>query len=193
MNRKKALENSKQAALFTDILQLHAILDNSYMKQFSRSLPLADELLDRWERASKLGFGEGSSIYDSSFVFGNVVVGQNTWIGPFTIIDGSGGLSIANNCTISAGVHIYTHENVAQTLTGGKADIIRESVEIGECCYIGPNAVISKGVKIGPYSIIGVGSFVNRDIPPNSFAAGLPARILGKTIISGDKITIEYQ
>ncbi len=78
--------------------------------QFSRSLPLADELFDRWERAQFLGFGEGSSIYDSSLVLGDVSVGVKTWVGPFTILDGSGRLKIGDYCNISGGAQLYSHD-----------------------------------------------------------------------------------
>ncbi len=57
---------------------------------FNRTLPFCDYVVDRWEKARLLGFGEGTSIYDSSLVFGDVAVGCNTWIGPFTILDGGG-------------------------------------------------------------------------------------------------------
>jgi acetyltransferase-like isoleucine patch superfamily enzyme len=192
MNRKQTLEESGSLPFFEEIIRLHGHLDDAFHQQFNRSLPFADEVLDRWERAKKLKFGEGSSIYDSSYVFGEVVVGKNTWIGPFTIIDGSGGLEIGDNCTISSGVHIYTHDNVAQTLTGGKAPIEREKVVIGNCTYIGPNTIIRKGLSIGNFCIIGVGSFVNDHLPSHSIAVGSPARIIGKTIIKDDKLTIEY-
>ena len=192
MNRKEALQTSGSLTLFDELLRLHAHLDYAFLQQFNRSLPLADEILDRWERAKKLNFGEGSSIYDSSYVFGKVVVGKNTWIGPFTIIDGSGGLDIGDNCTISAGTHIYTHDNVAQTLTEGKAEISRDPVRIGKCTYIGPNSIVRKGITIGDYCIIGVGTFVNNDIPSNSLVVGTPGKIIGKTIVNENKLTIEY-
>ena len=40
-------------------------------------------------------------------------VGEGTWIGAFTVIDGSGGLTIGKGCDISSGVHIYTHSSAA--------------------------------------------------------------------------------
>ena len=46
------------------------------------SLPLADYFVDRWDKARLLGFGEGSSIYDSSLVIGDVKIGKNAWVGP---------------------------------------------------------------------------------------------------------------
>ena len=79
-----------QKLLYSDISDLYKILDSSFQKELNRSIPLAEMFVDRWERAKKLGFGEKTSIYDSSFVFGDVKVGSNCWIGPNTVIDGSG-------------------------------------------------------------------------------------------------------
>lgn len=147
-------------------------------KKFNRTLPFGDYVVDRWEKAWLLGFGAGSSIYDSSLVIGDVKVGKDTWIGPFTVLDGSGGLQIGNHCSISAGVQIYTHDSLEWAVSGGKADIVREPVRIGSRCYIGPNSVIAKGVSIGRQSIIGANSFVNRDVPQGCKAYGNPIRII---------------
>ena len=192
MNRKEALKNKDSYQTYESLTRLHHHLDEAFQAQFKRSLPFTDELLDRWERAKGLGFGEGSSVYDSSYVFGEVRVGNNTWIGPFTIIDGSGGLSIGNNCTIAAGTHIYTHDNVGQTLTGGKMAIQRSPVSVGNCTYIGPNSIITKGVSIGSHCVIGANSLVNTSIPDFGVAIGTPAKVAGKVIIDGDNYRIEY-
>ncbi len=171
---------------------MHQHLDDAFLAQYNRSIPLSDQISDRWERAKKLGFGEGSSIYDSSYVFGDVKVGKECWIGPFTIIDGSGGLSIGSFCTISAGVHIYTHDNIAKTLTAGIAPIEREAVSIDACTYIGPNSIIKKGISIGACCIIGAGSFIQKNIPSNSVVVGTPGKIIGTTTIENGKLSISY-
>lgn len=145
--------------------------------EFNRTLPFGDYVSDRWEKADLLGFGEGSSIYDSSHVFGDVTVGRNCWIGPFTVLDGSGGLSIGDNCSISAGVQIYSHDTVQWAVTGGQADYEKAPTRIGSNCYIGPNTVIAKGVTIGDGCIIGAGSLVLTDIPAGSKAYGAPCKI----------------
>lgn len=145
-------------------------------EKFDRVLPIGDYLSNRWEKASFCGFGEGTSIYDSSLIFGDVTVGKNCWIGPFTILDGSGGsLVIGDNCNISSGVQIYTHDTVDKVIYGSKVQ--RESVYIGRNVYIGPNVVISKGVHIGDHVVIGANSFVNNNIPSNSKAYGAPAKV----------------
>jgi acetyltransferase-like isoleucine patch superfamily enzyme len=146
--------------------------------QHRRSLPLADYIVDRWEKAKLLGFGDGSSIYDSSLVLGDVKVGEHTWVGPFTVLDGSGGLEIGSHCSISAGVQIYSHDTVERSLSGGQMPIRRAATKIGSNCYIGPNAIISMGVEIGDGVVIGANSFVNKNVPAGSRAYGTPCRVL---------------
>ena len=148
-------------------------------KDWDRVLPFGDYVVNRWEKAKLLEFGNKSSIYDSSLVFGRVIVGDNVWIGPFTILDGSGGtLEIGSNSCISAGVQIYTHDTVAKTLSSGELSVDCASTRIGERCYIVPNAVISKGINIGDGCVVGAFSFVNKDIPDNCKAFGIPCRIV---------------
>jgi acetyltransferase-like isoleucine patch superfamily enzyme len=143
-----------------------------------RFLSLADYFIDRWERAEYMGFGEGSSVYDSCLVLGDVKVGRNTWVGPYTILDGSGGgLVLGDECAVSAGVHIYTHDTVDKVVRGEA--ISTAPVRIGNHVYLGPNAVIAKGVSIGDYAVVGANSFVDKDIPSGMKAYGSPARIVG--------------
>lgn len=147
-------------------------------KKFNRVLPTNEYLSDRWEKANYLGFGEGSSIYDSSLVFGDVHVGKNTWVGPFTILDGTGNLKVGSNCSISAGVQIYTHDTVQWAISGGEEPYSYSETKIGDNCYIGPNTVIAKGVELGKGVVVGANSFVNKSFPEGAKIAGNPAREL---------------
>jgi acetyltransferase-like isoleucine patch superfamily enzyme len=49
---------------------------------------------------------------------------------------------------------------------------------IGNNVWIGAKATVTKGVTIGDNVVIGANSVVTRDIPPNSVAAGAPARVI---------------
>jgi acetyltransferase-like isoleucine patch superfamily enzyme len=147
--------------------------------RWQRSLPFGDYVVDRWEKARLLGFGEGASIYDSALVIGEVKVGEQTWIGPYTVLDGSGGLEIGSFCSISAGVQIYSHDTVAWALSGGHERPERAPTCIRSRCYIGPNTVIAKGVTIGEGCLIGANSLVLNDIPAGSKAFGTPCRVVG--------------
>ena len=138
----------------------------------------ADILFDRWERAKLLGFGEGTSIYDSCVILGDVKVGKNTWIGPNTVLDGSGELTIGNNCSISAGVQIYSHDSVKWAISGGVEKYEYCQTNIGNNCYIAPNVIIAKGVTLGDGCIVGANSFVNSSFNAGSKIAGNPAKIV---------------
>ena len=110
---------AEPAALLDALRALYEQLRADMRERWRRDLPLEELLFDRWERARSLGFGEGSSIYHSSYVYGDVRVGSDTWIGPFTLLDGTGGLTIGDNCSISTGVQIYSHDTVKWAVSGG--------------------------------------------------------------------------
>jgi acetyltransferase-like isoleucine patch superfamily enzyme len=175
-----------------ELRELHERLDRAMRERWDRSLPLQELLSDRWQRAQALGFGEESSIYASSYVYGDVRVGARTWIGPFTLLDGSGGLEIGVNCSISAGVQIYTHDSVEWALTGGEAAYELAPVSIGDCCHIGAQTIVVKGVSIGDHCVVGAASFVNRDVPPFTIAAGTPCRPIGRVEMEEGRISLVF-
>ncbi len=180
MNREEILLKNypELASLFNEIKKIKESFDSEFLAKLNRSLPFNELLFDRWDRAKMLGFGEGTSIYDSSYVFGDVKVGNNTWIGPNTVLDGSGHLTIGDNCSISAAVQIYTHDTVKWAISGGSEQYEYVSTSIGNNCYIGPSSIISSGVNLGSGCIVGANSFVNRSFPENSKIAGNPAKII---------------
>ena len=179
--------------LLADLRDLHQALGSDLRERWQRALPFEEELFDRRERAQALGFGAKTSIYQASYVYGDVKVGANTWVGPGTILDGTGGLTIGDYCSISSGVHIYTHDTVKWAVTGGRAAYERAPVTIHDCCYVGPQAVIARGVSVGPHAIVGALSFVNADVPAYAVVVGAPARVIG-TIELGDDgaVSIRY-
>lgn len=160
--------------------------------RWNRDLPFSELLFDRWERARNLGFGEGTSIYHSALVFGDVAVGEQTWIGPHVLLDGSGGLSIGSFCSISAGVQVYSHDSVRWALSGGKAGYEHQPSVIEDACHIGPNAIIVKGVTVGAHSMIGAGAIVTADVEPFSIMLGVPARRAGTVILDDDQVRLAF-
>lgn len=191
-NKENFQPETHKTELINQIKDLNAFLAYKMNQEYSRSLPVSELYNDRWEKAVRLGFGEETNIYDQSYVFGDVQVGTKCWIGMNTILDGSGGLIIGNECTISAGVQIYTHDNLLATLSPQYYTIAREKVVIGNNCYIGPLSIISKGVIIGHHSIVAANSFVKKSFPEFSIIAGTPARQIGIVNLCDHEITFEY-
>ena len=114
----------------------------------------------------------------------HIKLGNDVWVGYFCLVDGSGGLTIGNNVTISSGVHVLTHdssnyrfENLEKDPLNG-SHIERAPIKIGNNVQIGTNSVILPGVTIGDNVIIGALTLVNKDIPSNCKAVGSPVKIL---------------
>lgn len=186
-------KNTDLYILQKNLFNLYRTLRKNKKTHWDRILPFSELIIDRWEKAKFTKAKYGASIYDSSLIFGKVSIGKNTWIGPYTILDGSGGrLNIGDFCSISSGVQIYTHNSVNWALTGGKSNYENKSVSIGNFCYIGPYTVISLGTKIGKCCVIGAHSFVDSKIPSYSIAFGIPAKIVGKVKIIGKKVQFNY-
>ena len=117
--------------------------------------------------------------HPSAIIIGVPYIGKGTWIGAFTLIDGSGGLHIGEGCDIAAGVHIYTHSSARRCITArAHPEVDRSPVHIGDYVFIGAQSVVLMGVSIGDRATIGAGSVVTRDVAPGSTVAGNPARLL---------------
>jgi carbonic anhydrase/acetyltransferase-like protein (isoleucine patch superfamily) len=170
-----------------ELVQLLEELRQATRRDYDRDLSLEELIGDRWERARSLGWGNGSSIYASSLVYGRVVVGEGTWVGPFTLLDGSGnGIEIGRGCDISAGVHIYTHDTARRAVSGGSAANLQERVRVGDFVHVGANAVILPGVTIGDRVVVGAGAVVTRSVDTLTIVAGVPARRIGQIVLRPD-------
>lgn len=95
-------------------------------------------------------------------------------------------ITVGERCLITDGVKIFTHDGGVSVLNnlkyfGDKRMDKMAPVKIGNNVYIGNNALIMPGVTIGDNCIIGAGTIVSKDIPDNSVAVGVPARVV-KTI-----------
>jgi acetyltransferase-like isoleucine patch superfamily enzyme len=83
---------------------------------------------------------------------------------------------IGRNCVIAPNAVILTHD-ASYLPTMGRYRIA--PVEIGDRVFVGYGAVIMPGIRVGSDSVIAAGAVVTKDVPNNSVAAGVPARIIG--------------
>lgn len=111
---------------------------------------------------------------------GGIDIGARAYIGPNSVLFGAGGISIGDAVQISPGVVITSHQH---TFGNRGIDIRDQPLEFGPVViernvWIGANASILPGVRIGAGSVIGAGAVVTRDVPAGSVALGVPARVL---------------
>lgn len=90
-------------------------------------------------------------------------------------------IELGNRVTITQGVIFLTHDGANRVFRhaipgsapwGNRFGTIR----VLDNCFVGANSILLPDVKIGPNSIVGVGSVVNKDVPPRTVVAGVPAR-----------------
>lgn len=99
---------------------------------------------------------------------------------------------IGDYVSINAGVMIYTHDSTKYYVSGGRVPFQQGDVAIKDHTVIGTMSMVGCNVVIGKHCVIGAHSFVNRDVPDFSIAAGVPAKIVGQVIIDQDGVQFSY-
>lgn len=129
------------------------------------------------------GFGyqrniEGTPVHRTHLF--KVVLGDNVFIGNGTNIDigRDSDTKIGDYTVIDSLVHVGHSAVIGKKCIIVSGTVIGGHAEIGDGCHIGMNVSIKQGVKIGKGCFIGAHSFVNKDIPDNSIAFGIPAKLI---------------
>ena len=94
-------------------------------------------------------------------------LGKKIDIGAFTYLNAKNGIVIEDNVEIGSHCSIYS----VSTIDGKKG-----KVTLKKNCKIGSHSVVMPGVTVGENTIIGAFSFVNKDVPDNVVAYGVPIK-----------------
>lgn len=101
----------------------------------------------------------------------DVVFGNEPWL-----------VKIGNNTRITKNVQFITHDGGVWTLRNlgyvEADDVYYGNIIVGDNCNISWNVIIMPGVKIGNNCVVGAGAIVTKNIPDNSVAVGIPARVI---------------
>jgi acetyltransferase-like isoleucine patch superfamily enzyme len=116
------------------------------------------------------------SVWSEDKAEGGITIGDYCLICPGVRISSAYDITIGNNCMFAHGAFITDADwhGVYDRVSIGR----KEPIRIADNVWVGDSAIVCKGVSIGENSIIGAGSVVTADVPPNAIAAGNPARIV---------------
>ncbi|MFW3147150.1 MAG: gamma carbonic anhydrase family protein [Thermoplasmatota archaeon] len=131
--------------------------------------------------------GRGTFVFETATVIGEVVIGEDVYIGPGAVVRGDYG-------TIIVGDRTSVEENVVIHARPGEKTIIGNDVTLGHGCVvhgctiedkaiIGMGAVVSDYAHIGEWGVVAEGAVVRNKgmVEPRTVVAGVPAKSI-KTV-----------
>lgn len=123
--------------------------------------------------------GEGSHIHTplSGVRFHCVSIGRSVVVMPGCLMMSAGGITIEDGAMIAANVQLISNNHDLYE----RQVITCKPLHIGKRAWIGAGSTILPGVTVGDNAVVGAGSVVTRDVPPDTIVAGNPARVI-KTI-----------
>lgn len=120
--------------------------------------------IDGAKYAKKIGVNMHGTVH----IYGKIAWGTEPWI-----------ISLGDNVHITDGVKFITHDGGTLLYRNIVPDLdITKPIIVGNNVYFGNNVIVLPGVKIGNNVVIGAGAVVCKDIPDNSLAVGVPARVI---------------
>lgn len=129
----------------------------------------------------ELWSGENCTIGGGSCfeVQSSLEIGYWCHLGDYSFINTARPVRIGNEVGLGMRTSLFTHGAYQSILDGYPVEF--EGITIGDKCWL-PGAIVNPGVKLGPCTVVGVGSVVTRSFPGGSLIAGVPAQIVKSNV-----------
>jgi acetyltransferase-like isoleucine patch superfamily enzyme len=133
------------------------------------------------EPGRTLVIGDRSSIAAEAFVHGPVVLGREVSLNARVSVDGgAAGVRIGDGTRVATGATLYAFDHGLAPQRPVRAQpVTSRGIVVGADVWIGANAGITDGVRVGDHAVVGMGAVVTRDVPDWAIVAGVPARVVG--------------
>ncbi len=133
------------------------------------------------EPGRTIRLGPGVSIAAEAFVHGPVVLEAGVSLNARVSLDGgAAGIHIGEGSRIATGASLYAFDHgLAPDRPIREQPVTSRGIVLGKDVWVGANAGITDGVRIGDHAVVGMGAVVTRDVPPWAMVAGVPARVIG--------------
>jgi maltose O-acetyltransferase len=110
---------------------------------------------------------------------GNLTIGAGSSVAPFCTFGVDGAISLGVNVGLAPYVRIFTTQHAIGPATHRSSDtILVKPVTIGDGAAVMTGATILPGITIGRGAVVGAGAVVTRDVEPNTFVGGVPAKVI---------------
>lgn len=110
----------------------------------------------------------------------NIILGDNVFINFNCVVLDVMPVRIGSRTLLGPNVQLYTATHPMNFKERALGLELAKPITIGEDVWVGGSVVICPGVSIGNRCVIGAGSVVTKDIPPDVFAAGNPCKVIRK-------------
>jgi acetyltransferase-like isoleucine patch superfamily enzyme len=107
-------------------------------------------------------------------------IGADSLIGEYNVLRGQGGITIGNRVYTSPMVQLLAVNHIFDDPGRPFVEqgITAKGICIEDDVWVGAGAIVTDGVRIGGGAVVAAGSLVNRDVPPHTVVAGVPATIV---------------
>ncbi len=149
-------------------------------------LLLVPQLRAAWLRLLGARIGAGTVVHGVRFFnlyrrgLAGLEIGEDCFLGDECLLDLAEGISLGRQVTLAERVLVLTHTNVGYRDHPLQAHFPAQAapVVIEQGSFVGANATLLPGIRIGARSFVAAGSVVTADVPPGTLVAGVPAREL---------------
>ena len=125
--------------------------------------------------------GPGCAIASGAFLHGPITLGRNVSINASARLDGGrAGITVGDGTRIASGATLYAFDHgMRPDRPVREQPVTSGGILVGADVWIGAQAGVTDGVKIGDHAVVAMGAVVTRDVPEWAIVAGVPARVVG--------------